>query len=100
MDQSWSEHFEANPASNGRTGLLVNSTRPQPGVLPHQEPCRAHRAKLQQALLKQVDRSRIFVGKKLTGVELQDSGKVRIVFSDGSTEEVDLLIGADGIRSV
>lgn len=78
----------------------MNSTQPHPGTLPHQEPCRAHRAKLQQALLKQVDKSRIFVGKKLTGVKPQDSGKVRIIFSDGSTDEVDLLIGADGIRSV
>ena len=58
------------------------------------------RAKLQAALLKHVDQSRVHVGRKLVGIEQLDGGKLRISFEDGLTDEVDLLVGADGIRSV
>jgi hypothetical protein len=40
------------------------------------------------------------VGRKLTDVVPLDSGRLRIRFADGFEDVVDLLIGADGIRSV
>lgn len=55
---------------------------------------------MQQALLKEVDQSRIRVGKKLENVEKLISGKLRITFAGGFSDEVDLVVGADGIRSV
>ncbi|KPM43908.1 hypothetical protein AK830_g2582 [Neonectria ditissima] len=67
---------------------------------PHQRPCRAHRSKLQQALLKETNQSRIRVGRKLVSTSQLESGRLRLSFEGGYTDEVDLLIGADGIRSV
>lgn len=58
------------------------------------------RAKLQSAILKQVDQSHIRLSKKLIGVEKLSAGKLRIDFEDGYSDDVDLLVGADGIRSV
>ncbi|KAI1777189.1 FAD/NAD(P)-binding domain-containing protein [Hypoxylon cercidicola] len=85
---------------NGRTGELLDEQRPRPGTPIHQHPCRAHRAKLQQALLKEVDPSRIRVGRKLTEISrIEDGERLRLRFDDGSTDEVDILVGADGIRS-
>jgi 2-polyprenyl-6-methoxyphenol hydroxylase-like FAD-dependent oxidoreductase len=58
-----------------------------------------HRGRLQQALLSEIDPGRIYLHKKLDS--LKDTGKqVALTFVDGSTTEVDLVIGADGIRSV
>ncbi|KAI0827792.1 hypothetical protein F5Y06DRAFT_283550 [Hypoxylon sp. FL0890] len=86
---------------NGRTGQLVDNQRPRADTPPHQHPCRAHRAKLQQALLRAVDQSRIHVGKKLVRISRLDGGKkLRLVFEDGFVDDVDVLVGADGIRSV
>ncbi|RSL80549.1 hypothetical protein CEP52_017369 [Fusarium oligoseptatum] len=61
---------------NGRTGQLVDQAFSPANIAPHQEPCRAQRSVLQQALLKE------------------------LTFADGSRDQVDLLVGADGIRSV
>lgn len=85
---------------DGRSGVVVKQTHPPAHVAPHQAPCRVHRGKLQKALLKEVDQDRIRTGAKLVNVERLPSKKLRLIFSDGSTSEVDLLIGADGIRSV
>ncbi|KAJ5598575.1 Pyridine nucleotide-disulfide oxidoreductase class-II [Penicillium hordei] len=84
---------------DGRTGVVVKQTYPLPNVAPHQAPCRIHRGRLQKALLKNVDQRRVQPGKKLVKVERVDSGRLRLVFSCGSLDEVDLIIGADGIRS-
>ncbi|CAG9990486.1 unnamed protein product [Clonostachys byssicola] len=85
---------------NGLSGVLEAKAAPKEGVPPHQESCRAHRSVLQQALLKEVDQSRIRVGQKLEKVEKLSSGKLRITFAGVFSDEVDLLVGADGIRSV
>lgn len=58
------------------------------------------RSKLQAALLKNVDKSRIQLSKRLVSIEKLPSGRLQIEFDDGLRDEVDLLVGADGIRSV
>ena len=40
------------------------------------------------------------VAKKLVGIEDLPDNRVRIAFADGFVDDVDLLVGADGIRSV
>ncbi|KAJ8123924.1 hypothetical protein ONZ43_g240 [Nemania bipapillata] len=57
-------------------------------------------SKLQTALLKVVDKTHIHLAKKLVGLEHLPDNRVRILFQDGFVDEVDLLIAADGIRSV
>ncbi|KAL3472071.1 FAD/NAD(P)-binding domain-containing protein [Aspergillus californicus] len=84
---------------NGRTGAIYKQTYPLPIVPPHHAPCRIHRGKLQKALLRQVDMDRIRTGKKLVQVAQLSSGRLRISFEAGFTDDVDLLIGADGVRS-
>jgi salicylate hydroxylase len=69
-------------------------------VNPKHISCRLRRALLQGALLKEVDQSRIQLNKKLVTLEKLPSGKVEIKFEDGFTDQVDLIVAADGIRSV
>ncbi|KAI5464227.1 hypothetical protein BGZ63DRAFT_148489 [Mariannaea sp. PMI_226] len=84
---------------NGRTGELINLHHHPEGVNPKHISCRLRRALLQGALLKEVDQSRIRTSKKLISVGKLPNGKVQIEFEDGYTELVDLIVGADGIRS-
>jgi salicylate hydroxylase len=61
---------------------------------------RIERYKLQNALLSAVPKGLIQLGKKLVGLEEGKDG-VKITFKDGTTAgPFDLVIGADGIRSV
>lgn len=85
---------------NGRTGVLKHLVEKDDSIPPHRLHARAHRAHLQQALLREVDKSKIRVGYKLIGFDRVGSGRLRLQFADRATEEVDLLIGADGLRSV
>lgn len=41
----------------------------------------------------------VHFGHTLTGYELTDSGRVRVRFAEGGSDEGDLLVGADGIAS-
>lgn len=58
-----------------------------------------HRADLLDLFAKQLPPERCRFGVKCTGVELTESG-ARAMFDDSSTFEADLIIGADGVRSV
>lgn len=57
------------------------------------------RAHLQEELLRGVDRERIHLGERFRGVESTKEG-VRVEFVDGTFAEADLLLGADGLKSV
>jgi salicylate hydroxylase len=59
----------------------------------------AHRADLLGVLRENLDPKRIALGKKIISVE-QKGNRVLVHLDDGSTEEGDVLIGADGIHSI
>lgn len=85
---------------NGRTGELLDESRYSADTPEAQLSCRVRRSILQGALLKEVDASKIRLSQRLVDLEKLPSGRVRIRFADGLTDEVDLLVAADGIRSV
>jgi 2-polyprenyl-6-methoxyphenol hydroxylase-like FAD-dependent oxidoreductase len=58
-----------------------------------------HRADLQAKLLDAVGPERIRLGTPCVGFE-DDGGRVRVFLEDGETETADVLVGADGIRSL
>jgi 2-polyprenyl-6-methoxyphenol hydroxylase-like FAD-dependent oxidoreductase len=58
-----------------------------------------HRAVLHNILLSHVDPQSIRTNKRLVDV-VQGGGKLQLSFSDGSTEQVDHLVAADGIHSI
>lgn len=86
-------------ARNGLNGDVVGGT----GVssLPIQyHPRRVRRTRLQQALLAKVPPGIIQLNKRLVSLENLEQGGVRLVFEDGTETTADLVVGADGIRSV
>ncbi|PLB54078.1 FAD/NAD(P)-binding domain-containing protein [Aspergillus steynii IBT 23096] len=84
---------------NGRTGELLISNE-QEGTPPRYKHARALRSILQQALLKAVDQSRLRLASRLAKVTELPSGRLSLSFEDGHADEVDLVVGADGVRSV
>jgi salicylate hydroxylase len=58
-----------------------------------------HRADLLSALRRQVSDAAVLLGHRVEDVD-HVGPKPKVRFADGSTREVDLLIGADGIHSV
>lgn len=57
-----------------------------------------HRARLQQALLNELDQSKIHLDKKLSSLKQSDR-EVNLEFEDGTSIPAELVIGADGIKS-
>lgn len=51
-----------------------------------------------KALLTGLDDT-IHLGRSLAGYQITESGRVRVDFADGSSDEGDLLVGADGVGS-
>ncbi|KAE8155323.1 FAD/NAD(P)-binding domain-containing protein [Aspergillus avenaceus] len=84
---------------NGRTGELVvsNGQRDTPQRYKH---ARALRTILQTALLKGIDQSKLRLSSRLIQVSELPNKALSLRFEDGHTDEVDLLVGADGVRSV
>jgi salicylate hydroxylase len=66
---------------------------------PRHHTTRFHRGHLHSALLQHVPRESIHLNKKVSGAVATDEG-VAIYFEDGTEAHGDLLIGADGIKSV
>ncbi|CAG8959054.1 hypothetical protein HYFRA_00012833 [Hymenoscyphus fraxineus] len=58
-----------------------------------------HRAAFLKELLVDVPQDRMHAGKKLVRIDRNDDGSNLLHFTDGTTHECDILIGADGIRS-
>lgn len=80
------------------TGQLLASTSPT-GPLRYQ-PRRVRRTRLQSALVAKVPAGIIQLNKRLISLEKLENGKVQLVFQDGTDAIADLVVGADGIRSV
>ncbi|PIJ50135.1 hypothetical protein BL250_10625 [Erwinia sp. OLTSP20] len=59
----------------------------------------AFRTHLQSALLEVVGRERIQLGKQLAGLD-ESVDEITLRWADGSSNRADLVVGADGIRSV
>ncbi|KAI5917969.1 hypothetical protein F4810DRAFT_726395 [Camillea tinctor] len=58
-----------------------------------------HRAAYLRELLAGVPQERLHASKKLDTVDRNDDGSLTLRFTDGSTHECDILVGADGIHS-
>jgi salicylate hydroxylase len=57
-----------------------------------------HRADLLKAMEGQIPEDALHLGKSVTGI-VNDGTQTAIQFADGSSEEVDVIVGADGIHS-
>lgn len=64
-----------------------------------QKPYPVARADLQALLMDRVGRDRIHLGRRMTGIE-DDGTHVTVTFADGGVDSGDVLIGADGARSL
>ncbi|KAL1980865.1 hypothetical protein VTN96DRAFT_3400 [Rasamsonia emersonii] len=84
---------------NGLTGNVLLRTGPSSLPLEY-HPQRVRRTRLQSALRKQVPPGIIHLSKRLTSLENLPDGGVRLFFADGTEATADMVVGADGIRSV
>lgn len=86
---------------DGRSGGVIGHHRGEPGYREQFGGAYwgVHRADLQTVLSQAVGLDRIHLGHRL--VELaQDPARVRLAFENGAQVEADLVIGADGARSL
>ncbi|KAK0710625.1 hypothetical protein B0H67DRAFT_646067 [Lasiosphaeris hirsuta] len=84
---------------NAYTGEIVDAGQPRDPDNVY-EARRVRRAVLQRALAARVPVGLVGFGKKLVGLEDVGGEGVRVVFGDGTETTVDLVVGADGIRSL
>jgi len=66
----------------------------------HYQPRRVRRTRLQAGLVSTVPEGIIHLSKGVASIENVLDGGVKIHFQDGTEATVDLVVGADGIRSV
>ncbi|KAF5379638.1 hypothetical protein D9757_009181 [Collybiopsis confluens] len=60
-----------------------------------------HRADYQQTLLNHLPkRCRTYCSKRLRSYTQRQSGSIELLFEDGTTSSCDVLVGADGVKSV
>lgn len=59
-----------------------------------------YRAVFLDALVPLLESTRAHFNKRCVGAQELTNGNIQITFADGSTAEADVLLGADGIRSV
>lgn len=86
-----SRHWQTNQVVSVDTHTNVPDRR-------HQT-TRFHRGHVHAALIAHVPKSSIHLSKRVKRAEVDNNG-VTLLFEDGSSAQGDILIGADGIRSV
>ncbi|OAP61504.1 hypothetical protein AYL99_03707 [Fonsecaea erecta] len=83
---------------NGVNGQILDT---RSSSMPVQyKPRRVRRTRLQSALLKQVAPETIKLNKRLVALKNLPQGGISLLFEDGFETTADLVVGADGIRSV
>ncbi|KAJ5259631.1 hypothetical protein N7478_012612 [Penicillium angulare] len=86
---------------NGHTGKVLRlQEQPENSAGDVRGSIRARRTRLQSALLARVLPDTIVYNKKLVSLESVPDGGVRLNFKDGTEVIPDLVVGADGIRSI
>lgn len=83
-----------------RTGKVVAYDTHLAVTDPQHKTARFHRAHLHAALLEHVPAETVHLGKKTARIDVDGVDGVVLHFTDGTSANADLLIGADGIHSV
>ncbi len=93
---------ESNDSRDYDTGALTNSLPLGQTVRErHRVPyCLMHRGDLHAMLAELVPGDLVRLNHKLTGLDADPSGTVRMTFANGESAEADAVIGADGVHSV
>jgi salicylate hydroxylase len=84
---------------NGRSGKELHRLERAESTA-GRAPIRTQRTKLQSALLSRVEPGTIQLSKKLLRIADLGASGVELRFKDGTSATADLVVGADGIRSV
>lgn len=78
----------------------MSQEKPKGNVEDRHMMTRFYRPDLQETLLEYLPREIIHLGKSVVGVNVKGDEGVDVEFADGQIVRVDLLVGADGLRSV
>lgn len=93
------QHADRQTNSHWKTNRVVSIDTHSNVPDPRHHTTRFHRGHVHSALLEHVPKELIHLGKKIARAEADQDG-VSLYFEDGSSAHGDILIGADGIRSV